>query len=98
MLYEIKHPETRREATLKVGNSPFRRNGETGKADRFTADHAEETGKSERIIQKLVSIGSQTAVARFEIQAQKSPGRCGAFEFFSLGRTQYFATTGPPNL
>ena len=47
---------------------------------RFTTDHAEEIGKSERTIQKLVSIGSQTAVACFEIQAQKVPDAQAVWE------------------
>lgn len=55
-LYELKFPGTKRESTLKQ-NTPFRQFGETERPDRFTKTIAKATGKSERTIQRLVSIG-----------------------------------------
>lgn len=58
--YEALHPETRREATLKRGDeAPSRQLGETGKAERFTADTAAATGQSERAVQRDAERGEK---------------------------------------
>lgn len=66
--YELLHPETVREATLKRGaESPSRQVGETGKADRFTADTAAKTGQSERKIQRAAERGEKVCPAAMDI-------------------------------
>lgn len=53
-LYEELHPETRRDASLKKGDqAPFRNDCETGRPNRFTADTASKTGRSERAVQQV---------------------------------------------
>lgn len=62
--YEALHPETVREATLKRGDAtPSRQVGETGKADRFTADTAAKTGQSERSVQRSATRGEKVSPA-----------------------------------
>jgi ParB/RepB/Spo0J family partition protein len=57
-LYELKHPETKRAATLKRGQekAPSRQNGET--ENRYSKDTAEKTGASERTVQRHVERGT----------------------------------------
>ncbi len=59
-LYEALHPQTKREASLKRGaDLPFRQLGETGNADRFTAETAALTGQSERTVQRSAERGEK---------------------------------------
>jgi hypothetical protein len=58
-IYEELHPETKREATLKRGDeAPSRQVGETG-VDRFTADTAATSGRSERAVQRDAERGEK---------------------------------------
>lgn len=55
-LYEIKHPETRH-----GGERPSRQLGDLPQPDRFTADTATKTGKSERSVQRDARRGEKIA-------------------------------------
>lgn len=58
--YEALHPETRRQATLRQGiATPSRQVGETGKAQRFTAETATAIGVSERAVQRDAERGER---------------------------------------
>lgn len=59
-LYETLHPETRVGAT-GVGREKVRQVGEANAADRFTADTAKATGKSERSVQRDAERGEKIA-------------------------------------
>ena len=66
--YEAIHPETVREATLKRGDDfPSRQVGETGKADRFTANTAVATGQSERVVQRDAERGAKVIPEALEL-------------------------------
>ncbi|MHA6687026.1 ParB/RepB/Spo0J family partition protein [Mesorhizobium sp. A556] len=59
-IYEELHPETKRESTLKRGDElPSRQVGETGPVDRFTAETAAATGRSERAVQRDAERGEK---------------------------------------
>ena len=59
-IYEELHPETKRESTLKKGDElPSRQVGDSGKVDRFSAETALASGRSERAVQRDAERGER---------------------------------------